>query len=100
FLAKLHQNFPSRAWKCVGLFNVTPPSRIQCAIHSIISAGLTVGGPKRLCALLASLSRAVEPSASDGSRIGSIPKWRQNSIARSRTERVSGPVMFNTKGGD
>jgi hypothetical protein len=45
FFAELHQNFPSRVWKCVGWFNITPPWRSQSAIHSIISVGLTVGQP-------------------------------------------------------
>ena|GEM_PF-1882918 len=41
------QNFPSRAWKWVGLLWVSPPRRSQSEIHSIICSTLTVAGPKR-----------------------------------------------------
>ena len=42
-VSQLHQNFPSRVWKCVGLFSIVPPWRIQSAIQSIISDGVTPG---------------------------------------------------------
>src|SRR4029077_20214042 len=42
-VSHLHQNFPSRVWKCVGLFSIVPPRRIQSAIQAIISDGVTPG---------------------------------------------------------
>src|SRR6266576_5989142 len=99
FRAQVHENFPSQVWKCVGLLSIAPPIRIQFAIHSIISAGRTVGLPNKLSALLTSLSKALDPSLSE-TKVGSMPKWRPNSSASSFTESISGPVIFSTVGGD
>src|SRR5581483_2207165 len=97
-LGGVHQNFPSRVSKWLGLFSVRPPVRTQWATQEIIGSTGTAGGPKTARARDASLRSAV--SASRPVSAGFLPRSSPKRRASSRTLSVSAPVTLKIRGGD
>ena len=94
---RVHENFPSRVAKWVGLPRVSPPAATHAAVHSTTCASGSVGYPSSWLAREALDSNAV--GASSPTIRGFLSSSSPNRYASQRTDTVSGPVRLRTVDG-